>query len=129
MQQADIPIAIGRNIRHQRHLAGLSLKALGAHLGITYQQMQKYETGANDISCEKMLRLAALFQCSIDTLCEGIQETEASLTPAAMRPDAYRISLLVSHFQRIPSQAVKNKLCRLVQTLADTGASAPQEGI
>lgn len=128
MLQTDIPIIIGKNIRHQRHLAGLSLKAVGTHLGITYQQMQKYETGANDISCEKMLRLAALFHCSIGDLCAGAND---SLTPETLtlKPHSQRVAFLVSHFLQVTSPTVQEKLCLLVQAMADNATSRRQEGM
>ena len=128
MLQTDIPITIGKNIRHHRHLAGLSLKAVGTHLGITYQQMQKYETGANDISCEKMLRLAALFHCSIGDLCAGVTDNLTAETLAS-KPNSQRVAFLVSHFLRITSPALQDKLCRLVQAMADAAASGSQEGM
>lgn len=128
INEKNIQVIIGQNIRHHRHLTGLSLKAVGTHLGITYQQMQKYETGANDISCEKMLRLAALFHCSIGDLCAGANDT---LTPEtlASKPNSQRASLLVFHFLRVTSPTVKEKLFRLVQAMADAAASGPQEGM
>jgi transcriptional regulator with XRE-family HTH domain len=120
-----ISIALGRNIRHHRHLAGLSLKVVGAKLGITYQQMQKYETGVNDISCEKMLQLAALFQCTIADLCNANLEAPAA---AAITPSrsSHRVEFLVSNFYRIRSRRVRDKVCQLVQALVDMDASSPE---
>ncbi len=125
-QGDSISIALGRNIRQQRHLAGLSLKAVGAKLGITYQQMQKYETGINDISCEKMLQLAALFQCTMTDLCDADLTAPASVAIASSR-STHREAFLVSHFRRIQSRKVRDKVCQLVQVLADVHASDSSE--
>ena len=122
IQGDRLSIALGKNIRLQRHLAGLSLKAVGAKLGITYQQMQKYETGVNDISCEKMLQLAALFQCTITDLCDSDLAVSGALTIASSRSN-HREAFLVSHFRRITSRKVREKVCQLVQVLADAYAT------
>lgn len=119
MRNTSVSIMLGRNIRQQRHLAGLSLKAAGGALGITYQQMQKYETGINDISCEKMLQLATLFQCKINDLCDVDLKIPAVETSRSTHLE----NLLLSHFRRIESRKVRDKVCRLVQALVDFDAS------
>ena len=125
-QDTPISTALGRNIRQQRHLAGLSLKTVGAKLGITYQQMQKYETGINDISCEKMLQLASLFQCTITDLCDVnlVPPAADAITPSR---STHREAFLVSHFRRIQSRKVRDKVCQLVQVLAEVQASDSPE--
>jgi transcriptional regulator with XRE-family HTH domain len=117
----NIGLIIGKNLRHRRRLLGLSQEAVGSYLGITYQQMQKYEVGKNEISCAKMLRLAALFKCSLNELCiDGLDEATAlSVEPLHSR-HAYP---LIADFNRIQSHAVREKICRLVQTLADATAA------
>lgn len=54
----DIDRLIGRRIRKRRKALGLSLAALGAVLGVTYQQVQKYEAGSNRISAAQLVSLA-----------------------------------------------------------------------
>ena len=125
MERTDIRIIIGRNIRHRRMLAGLSQKALGKHLGITFQQVQKYEAGANGISCEKLMELATLFHCSIDDLCNSAVE-ETSLDPE--NPwNPYRVHTLISHFNRIRSRAVRNQVCGMVRMVADVASGKSEE--
>ncbi|WP_375641768.1 MULTISPECIES: helix-turn-helix domain-containing protein [unclassified Bartonella] len=53
-----IDILIGKRIRHRRISIGLSQKALGSHLGVSFQQIQKYEKGFNRVSAGCLLEIA-----------------------------------------------------------------------
>ncbi|MFD0894723.1 helix-turn-helix transcriptional regulator [Luteolibacter ambystomatis] len=60
---------IGRNIRERRLAMGWSLEKLAGTLGVSYQQLQKYETGTNRLPSHMLVILAARFGCSTDELC------------------------------------------------------------
>ncbi len=49
---------IGKRIRHRRIAIGLSQKELGSHLGVSFQQIQKYEKGFNRVSAGCLLKIA-----------------------------------------------------------------------
>ncbi|WP_375641776.1 MULTISPECIES: helix-turn-helix domain-containing protein [unclassified Bartonella] len=51
-------ISIGKKIRHRRISMGLSQKELGSHLGVSFQQIQKYEKGSNRVSAGCLLEIA-----------------------------------------------------------------------
>ncbi|WP_208438532.1 helix-turn-helix domain-containing protein [Bartonella grahamii] len=53
-----IDILIGKRIRHRRISIGLSQKELGSHLGVSFQQIQKYEKGLNRVSAKCLLEIA-----------------------------------------------------------------------
>lgn len=117
MACSGINLIIGENIRHRRLLAGLSQQAVGDHLDVTFQQVQKYENGSNGIACDKLLKLAALFGCSIDDLCD--EAVPAAPHGSACPWNFYRVRFLVTHFNRIRSRQVRDRLCRLVRAIAD----------
>lgn len=54
----DIDVLIGRRLRAARQLKGLSQEALGEKVGVTFQQVQKYERGANRIAGSRLWSLA-----------------------------------------------------------------------
>lgn len=117
MEQNEIRIIIGRNIRHRRQLAGLSQAAVGHHLGITFQQVQKYENGTNGINCDKLIELAALFCCTVNDLCS---EAVGDLPQVPEYPwNPYKVHNLLSSFNRIRSHGVRNRVCGMVRTIAD----------
>ncbi len=57
--------AIGRRIRALRKERLLSLEAVASKLGLAYQQVQKYETGANRISCGRLMELAEILNVDV----------------------------------------------------------------
>ena len=63
---------VGRNMRIQRLAKGLSQTDLAAQLGVSFQQVQKYERGANRIGAGRLVRIAGTLDVSLLTLFEGI---------------------------------------------------------
>ncbi|ARQ02423.1 helix-turn-helix domain-containing protein [Pseudorhodoplanes sinuspersici] len=70
---------VGLNVRTRRMQLGMSQEALGEHLGVTLQQVQKYEKGTNRIGSSRMARIAAALKAPIGFFYEGVQQ--ASATP------------------------------------------------
>jgi transcriptional regulator with XRE-family HTH domain len=63
-------VAVGRNVRSLRNVHKMSQQTLGKQLGLTFQQVQKYEKGANRISGSRLIQIARLFNVSVDELCK-----------------------------------------------------------
>lgn len=63
----DIDAYVGSRISLRRSALGLSQTALAQHLGISFQQVQKYETGANRISASRLHRVAMVMGTSVDS--------------------------------------------------------------
>ena len=63
-----IDIEVGRRIRLRRKALGLSMQALGQHLGVSYQQCEKYEKGANRVSASMLVRIAAKLETTVAAL-------------------------------------------------------------
>lgn len=59
-----VDVHVGAEIRSRRKLANISQTALGERLGISFQQVQKYECGANRVSASMLDRCAKAFGCS-----------------------------------------------------------------
>jgi transcriptional regulator with XRE-family HTH domain len=64
-------LVVGANVRQLRADAVLTLSELAEALGISHQQLQKYETGANRISAGMLYELARFFVIPVDQLFEG----------------------------------------------------------
>ena len=63
--QSILDAEIGANMRRLRMAAGLTLEALSYRLGITFQQVQKYESGANRISASRLALICAVLLCPV----------------------------------------------------------------
>lgn len=116
MDARRINETIGKNIRHHRRLHGLSQSALADRLGITFQQVQKYESGSNAVSPARLLQLCAVFDCTVEEL------VSAELLPTrshAIIPAPCKAVDLLYHFRRITSDEVQNHICQLVRAVAE----------
>lgn len=74
-------LIVGGNIRRLRLEAKMSQEALGECVGITFQQIQKYEKGTNRCSASRMQQIADIFDTPIEELFRGVKRN---------RPDAER---------------------------------------
>ena len=75
---------VGRRLRMLRASRGLTQENLAERIGISYQQLHKYETGANSVSASRLYELSKLLGVSPDTFFDGIEADEAA-APEACR--------------------------------------------
>ena len=75
---------IGARLREARTLSGLSQSALGDQIGLTFQQIQKYEKGANRISASRLLALSRHLGVPLSFFFDGL----GASGPAATAPAA-----------------------------------------
>ena len=61
--------AIGRRLRNRRILMALSLREVGDAIGVSFQQIQKYEQGDCSISAARLWQLAFVLHSSVNDLC------------------------------------------------------------
>jgi transcriptional regulator with XRE-family HTH domain len=68
---------IGSRIRERRTELGLTQEQLGTALGVSYQQIQKYETAANRVSAGRLYELACAFGVEVSYFFDGLEEAAA----------------------------------------------------
>lgn len=71
-----IDVHVGKLLRARRLAAGVTQQDLGETLGVTFQQIQKYETGANRISASKLYKAARALGLSPSAFFEGLDTSE-----------------------------------------------------
>jgi transcriptional regulator with XRE-family HTH domain len=74
----DIDLHLGRRLRRRRRLLGLTQQQLAAVVGVRFQQIQKYECGANRISAARLWRIAEALEVPISYFYDGLGESERS---------------------------------------------------
>ena len=74
-----VDLHVGRKIRIQRKTLGVSQSALAETLGLTFQQVQKYERGSNRVSASKLFEIANTLQVGISYFFEGLEQTTAGV--------------------------------------------------
>ncbi len=72
MSELNIDAFIGNKIRARRHILGLNQTDLGKQIGVTFQQIQKYEKGHNKILASKLFDLAKKMDVDIEYFFEGL---------------------------------------------------------
>ncbi|WP_082064498.1 helix-turn-helix domain-containing protein [Brevundimonas sp. KM4] len=65
---SPIDIQIGKTIRDRRVALGLTQSELGGAIGVSFQQVQKYERGANRVAASTLLQVAGALRCSVADL-------------------------------------------------------------
>lgn len=81
----DIDLHLGRRLRRRRRLLGMTQQQLAMRVGIRFQQIQKYECGANRISAARIWQLAEALESPVsyfyDGLTEALERKETAATP------------------------------------------------
>jgi transcriptional regulator with XRE-family HTH domain len=116
---------IGERIRAFRLLRGMSQEGLAERLGVTFQQVQKYEKGANRISASRLIHAAEVLEVSLDQLTGRSSEhpgRSAILDAALDGADAAR---LLRAYRVIENPVAKRALVDIAQLLASGCATVP----
>jgi transcriptional regulator with XRE-family HTH domain len=84
---ADIDLHLGRRLRRRRRLLGLTQQQLAVQVGVRFQQIQKYECGANRISAARLWELAEALETPVTYFYDGLNE--AIERPATVRTEPF----------------------------------------
>lgn len=131
---------VGQRVRLRRMLLGMSQERLGEQLGLTFQQVQKYEKGVNRIGASRLFDLAHVLGVPIQFFYEelpGGTTAQGMAAGFADRPgEPYVADFLTSRdsvelnkaFARIQDPRVRRTIVDLVRSLAGEEAPTPSEG-
>ncbi len=126
---------VGARVRMRRLLVSMSQERLGEALGITFQQIQKYEKGANRIGASRLQQIAKILGVPVEFFFDGAPSGDAALSAGfGDMPQSGFVSDFMSTsegvqltraFVRIGDQQVRRRIIDLVEALA---ASQPRDG-
>jgi transcriptional regulator with XRE-family HTH domain len=115
-------------LRQRRIALGISQEQLGAELGLTFQQVQKYEKGQNRISAGRLYKLSVILSVSVEYFFEGVANSTGREKPGQPRDVDIQAFLaspeglaLTAGFMRITDAATRRRLVDLVNTIAGDG--------
>lgn len=122
-----IDIHVGGRIRLRRNMLGMSQEKLGEHLGITFQQIQKYEKGTNRVGASRLQAISSILEAPVAYFFEGAPGGRPEDGFAEDNQTDYVVDFLSSSeglvlnraFARITDPKVRRKIIDLVRTLAD----------
>jgi transcriptional regulator with XRE-family HTH domain len=112
-----VDIAVGRNVRIWRMAKGLTQAQLADRVGVTFQQLQKYEIGGNRIPTGRLVKLAGILGVPISALFEGTNGAEPPRSLLALISDS-RSFRLARAFAAIENGAMRLSLVSLVEKIA-----------
>jgi transcriptional regulator with XRE-family HTH domain len=117
-------VEVGQRIRARRMAKGMSQTELGAVLGVTFQQVQKYEKGVNRVGAGRLASVAAALEVPVSFFFgatdAGADDTRAIL---GFLDTSYSLRLLRA-FSRIPQGPVQRAVVDLVESIAPDEAGA-----
>ncbi len=122
-----VDIHVGSRLRQRRQLLGLSQEKLGEAIGLTFQQVQKYERGANRIGASRLYELSRVLDVPVGFFFDEMSRETASRVglgegPAATyaAPPLDRDNLeFVRLYQRIADTSIRRRFFDLAKAIAD----------
>jgi transcriptional regulator with XRE-family HTH domain len=125
-QANPIDIQVGNRVRIRRMLIGMSQERLGDLLGLTFQQVQKYEKGVNRIGAGRLFEVSRILNVPIDFFYEGLsgagdqpgvgENQSAAVMEFVSSGEGLQLSLA---FMKIKDAKVRKRVLDLVKSLAE----------
>ncbi|MEZ5892391.1 MAG: helix-turn-helix transcriptional regulator [Parvularculaceae bacterium] len=126
-----IDVHVGSRVKLRRMILGMSQETLGKSLGLTFQQIQKYEKGVNRIGASRIYEMAQLLDVPVQFFYDEYGETPNRPDGAAEEPNP--VMELVSspegvqlcrYFAAIKDPQVKKRVIDLVRSIAETESAS-----
>jgi transcriptional regulator with XRE-family HTH domain len=116
---SDTDKEVGKRIKLRRLDLGLSQERLGETLGVSFQQVQKYEKGANRVSAGRLLEIATLLKVPVSFFFGGdSHEVPDSGNVFAWLDTAYSLRLMKA-FAQIKEPHIQRRTVELIEAIAD----------
>ncbi len=120
---------VGSRVRMRRMMLGMSQEKLGDGLGLTFQQVQKYEKGTNRIGASRLQQISHILQVPVAFFFEGAPDLSGGLRPEGMSeaPSPAYVSdflatsdglALTKAFMRIRNAKLRRRIVDLVEQIA-----------
>jgi transcriptional regulator with XRE-family HTH domain len=123
---------VGERVRMQRIMIHMSQDTLGKKLGLTFQQIQKYEKGTNRLGASRLHQISEILGVPVSFLFEGLPGQESRASQHSL--PKYLVEFmgtafgqrLVEALGRISDKDVRSHLVQLAESIADIHAPAPK---
>ena len=123
----DIDLHLGKRLRRRRRLLGMTQQQLAMQVGIRFQQIQKYECGANRISASRLWQLSEALETPVSYFYDGLSEIlEQQSAPRQERSDMFSrketLDLIQAYYQL--EERPRRRLLDLAKSLHTDGGEA-----
>lgn len=115
----QVDIHVGKRIRQRRWVTNVTQQQLAEAVGVKFQQIQKYETGANRVSASRLWDIAAVLKVPVSFFFEGLDapETDSDVVPADFLNNRETQELLRLYYHA-PAKT-RRKLMDLITSMSD----------
>ncbi|MFK4259328.1 helix-turn-helix domain-containing protein [Agrobacterium tumefaciens] len=122
-----IDVEVGARIKLKRKLIGMSQQSLAGKLGVTFQQVQKYDKGANRVGASRLSQIATALDVPMSYFFDGNQGERLDDDNPHITRETDAVALFLSStegfnlnraFMQIPSATVRQKVVQLVKSVA-----------
>jgi transcriptional regulator with XRE-family HTH domain len=120
---------VGNRVRMRRLMLAMSQEKLGDALGLTFQQVQKYEKGTNRISASRLQQISGILQVAVPFFFEGAPHAQGQhpMQPGTPSPQYVSDYLATSDglnltkaFMQIPNPKLRRSIVALVEQIAES---------
>jgi transcriptional regulator with XRE-family HTH domain len=117
-----VDVHVGTRLRQRRTLLGMSQEKLAVAVGVSFQQIQKYERGANRVSASRLHQLTRILNVPVGYFFEGMADAPSNGAAAHPAHDGEMVASretleLVRAYYRIEDPAVRRRLVDLLRSL------------
>jgi transcriptional regulator with XRE-family HTH domain len=123
MKQKSYDSALATVLRRKRAEAGLSQSQAGQRIGVTFQQLQKYEKGTNRVFFSRFVELASVYGTTPEQIMAEVREVLDAKAPEAEAPDSRQTTELI----RLANAVPRSTLQRVLDLLRSVAKAAPYE--
>lgn len=128
-----VDVHVGSRVRLRRTMLSMSQEKLGEHLGITFQQIQKYEKGMNRIGASRLQKISEVLCVPVSFFFEGLPDEGGTTTGFEEQGAEYVVDPMNSPesvqlnraFSRISNPKLRKRIVELVRAMAD--GETPQQ--
>lgn len=134
-----VDVHVGKRLRLRRSILGLSQEAIGKAIGVTFQQIQKYERGINRMGASRLYDFGRALNVPIAYFYEGygdyVPMNAGELGAAEPEPEKFEHDDINSRetievmraYYRIKSPAVRKRIMELIRTFAEEDAAQQEQ--
>lgn len=115
--ERDVDAQIGDRIRSRRSELGMSQAELAERIGMSFQQVQKYERGSNRIASSILLRVSEALDCSPGYFLEIAKKKRGKVAKPAESAADREISVFLQRFRQIKSAKARNRIMLVLGAL------------
>jgi len=113
-------VQLGAVIRRRRRELGVSQSAMGEKIGVSFQQVQKYERGVNRVSFSALVKIADALKCRAVDLVADAEQSGLGEAPRQKHP--VECARLVQLFDGIPASDLRQAVLKIAEALAERAA-------